>query len=144
MDDSKLEKIKLWGNIVMAAICYFMFIYLFCVSMSKPHNVLGAILFLVIASNCTYRIRAHYKIERMRKSAFSEKEVAKAVRRQGIVSSIFSNATAGFYMLLMTVFFLFTHLKDKYIVSAICGVIALCFITLLVLSIRNLKRYDRL
>ena len=80
----------------------------------------------------------------MRKDTFSEEEVAKAARRQGIVSSIFSNATAGSYLLLLTVVFLFSHIKDKYIYTGISAVLALCFIGLLVFSIRNLKRFDRL
>jgi hypothetical protein len=80
----------------------------------------------------------------MRKDTFSEEEVAKAARRQGIVSSIFSNATAGSYLLLLTAVFLFSHLKDKYIYTGLSAVLALCFIGLLVFSIRNLKRFDRL
>ena len=144
MDDTKLEKVKLWVNIVIAALCYFMFAYLFYESITKHQNILGAILFLVLASNCTYRIRAHYKLERKRKGAFSEKEVARAERRQGIASSIFSNATAGIYMLLLTVVFLLSNVKDKYILAAICAVPALCFIGLLLVSIRNLRRFDRL
>ena len=144
MDDSKFEKIRLWGNIVIAAMCYFMFTYLLYESITKHQNILGAILFLVLASNCTYRIRAYYKLERKRKSAFSEKEVARAVRRQGIASSIFSNATAGFYMLLLTVVFLLSGLKDRAVFTGICAVLALCFIGLLLVSIRNLKRFDKL
>jgi len=144
MDDTKFEKIRLWGSIVIAVLCYGMFVYLLFGSTSKHQNIFGPLLFLVIAINNTYRIRAHYKIERMRKDTFSEEEVAKAARRQGIVSSIFSNATAGSYLLLLTVVFLFSHIKDKYIYTGISAVLALCFIGLLVFSIRNLKRFDRL
>ena len=144
MDDTKLEKIKLWVNIVIAMLCYFMFAYLLYGSITRHQNILGALLFFVFAINCTYRIRAYYKLERKRKSAFSEKEVARAVRRQGIASSIFSNATAGFYMLLLTVVFLLSGLKDRAVFTGICAVLALCFIGLLLVSIRNLKRFDKL
>ena len=140
IDESFFKKINLWGNIVIGALCYFMSLYL----VTTRSSFLGVFLFLIIAINCTYRIRAHYKIERKRKSALSEEEVAKAARRQGFVSSIFSNATAGSYLLLLTVFFLLSHLKEKYIFSGISAVLALCFIGLLVLGIRNLKRFDRL
>ena len=134
MDDTKFEKIRLLGSIVIAALCYGMFFYLLYGSLTRHTNILGPLLFLVIAINNTYRIRAHYKIERMRKDA----------RRQGLVSSIFSNASAGFYLLLLTVVFLFSHIKDKYIYTGISAVLALCFIGLLVFSIRNLKRFYRL
>ena len=144
MDDSTFEKIKLWGSIVIAALCYGMFVFLLYENMGKRQNILGPLLFLIIAINCTYRIRAYFKIERMRKSAFSEEEVAKAARRQGIVSSIFSNATASLYLLLLTVVFLLSHVKDKNIFLGISAVLALCFIGLLLVSIRNLKRFDRL
>ena len=144
MDDSTFEKIKLWGSIVIAALCYGMFVFLLYENMGKRQNILGPLLFLIIAINCTYRIRAYFKIERMRKSAFSEEEVAKATRRQGIVSSIFSNATASLYLLLLTVVFLLSHVKDKNIFLGISAVLALCFIGLLLVSIRNLKRFDRL
>ena len=144
MDDSKFEKIRLLVSIVIATFCYGMFFYLLYGSLTRHQNILGPLLFLVIAINNTYRIRAHYKIERMRKDAVSEEEVAEAARRQGLVSSIFSNASAGFYLLLLTVVFLFSHVKDKYIYTGISAVLALCFIGLLVFSIRNLKRFYRL
>ena len=102
MDKAKFEKIKLWGSIIVAVLCYFMFACLSYESIKEHQDFLVALLFLVFAINCTYRIRAHYKLERKRKSAFSEKEVAKAERSQGIASAVFSNATAGIYMLFMT------------------------------------------
>ena len=143
MDKSKFDKIKLWGSIIVAVLCYFMFACLSYESITDHKVFIVALLFLVFAINCTYRIRAHYKLERKRKSAFSEKEVAKAERRQGIASSVFTNATAGFYILLMTVVFLLRGVKDKYILT-ICAVTAVCFIGLLLISIRNLKRFDKL
>ncbi len=144
MDESKFEKIRLLVSIVIATFCYGMFFYLLYGCMTRHQNILGPLLFLVIAINNTYRIRAHYKIERMRKSDLSEEEVAKAERRQGVVSSIVSNASAGSYLLFLTFVFLFSHLKDKYIFTGISALLALCFIVLLVLGIRNLKRFDRL
>jgi hypothetical protein len=65
MDDSKFEKIRLLVSIVIAALCYGMFFYLLYGSLTRHQNILGPLLFLVIAINNTYRIRAHYKIERM-------------------------------------------------------------------------------
>lgn len=145
IDEAFYKKTNLWVNMVIGAICYGMFAYLFFISATKRGgSFLGALLFLILAINCTNRIRSYFKIKRMRKNAFSEKEVAKAERRSGIVNSIFSNATVGFYMLLMAVFFLFSSLKDKFIFSAFCAVLAFCFIALFAISLRNLKRFDRL
>jgi len=43
----------------------------------------------------------------------------------------------------MTVVFLLRGVKDKFILT-ICVVAAVCFIGLLLISIRNLKRFDKL
>ena len=144
MDDSKFEKIRLLGNIVIATLCYGMFFYLLYGSLTKHQNILGPILFLVLAINATYRIRAHYMLERKRKSDLSEEEVEKAARRQRLVSAIFSNATVGFYLLFLTFVFVFSDLKDRVVFSSLSAVLALCFVGLLLVSIRNLKRFDRL
>ena len=145
IDEAFFKKITLWGNIVIGAVCYGMFAYLFYISATKQGgSYFGAVLFLVIALNCTNRIRSYFKIEQLRKNAISEEDVAKAERRSGIVNSIFSNATIGCYMLLMSVVFLFTDQKYRFYFMAFCAFLALCFIGLSVISLRNLKRFDRL
>ena len=145
IDEAFFKKITLWGNIVIGAVCYGMFFYLLYISATKQGgSYFGAVLFLVIALNCTNRIRSYFKIEQLRKNAISEEEVAKAERRSGIVNSIFSNATIGCYMLLMSVVFLFTDQKYGFYFMAFCAFLALCFIGLSVISLRNLKRFDRL
>ena len=145
VDESFFKKITLWGNIVIGTICYCMFFFLCYISMAKRGgSFFGALLFLIFAMNCTWRVRSYYKIERMRKDTFSEKEIAKAERRSGIVNSIFSNATIGFYMLLMAVVFLFSGQKNRLCFTAFCAVLALCFIALFAINLRNLKRFDRL
>ena len=140
IDESFFKKINLWGSIVIGALCYFMSVYL----VTTRSSFFGVLLFLIIAINCTQRVRSYYKIERMRKDTFSEKEIAKAERRSGIVNSIFSNATLGFYLLLMAVLFLLRSQKDMFYLSALCAVLALCFIALFAINLRNLKRFDRL
>ena len=145
IDESFFRKVTLWGSIVIGVLCYCMFAYLFYISITKQGgSVLGAMFFLVIGVNCTHRIRSYFKIEQLRKNAISEEEVAKAERRSGIVNSIFSNATIGCYMLLMSVVFLFTDQKYGFYFMAFCAFLALCFIVLSVISLRNLKRFDRL
>lgn len=144
IDEEFYKKINLWGSIVIGALCYGMFFYLLYISATKRGgSYFGALLFLVLAANCTNRIRSYFKIERLRKNAVSEKEVAMAERRSGIVNTIFSNATIGLYMLLMTVVFLTSHLKDKYYYAAFCAFVTLCVIAFLVIGIGNLKRFDR-
>ena len=140
MDESFFKKINLWGSIVIGALCLFMSVYL----VTTRSSFFGIFLFLIFAINCTRRVRSYYKIERMRKETFSEKEIAKAERRSGIVNSVFSNATLGFYLLLMAVLFLLRSQKDMFYLSALCAVLALCFITLFVINLWNLKRFDRL
>ena len=140
MDESFFKKINLWGSIVIGALCLFMSVYL----VTTRSSFFGIFLFLIIAINCTRRVFSYYKIERMRKDTFSEKEIAKAERRTRIVNSIFSNATIGFYLLLMAVLFLLRSQKDMFYLSALCAVLALCFITLFVINLWNLKRFDRL
>ena len=145
IDEVFFKKITLWGNIVIGAVCYGMFAYLFYISATKQGgSYFGAVLFLVIALNCTNRIRSYFKIERMRKEAISEEEVARAERRAGIVNSIFSNATIGFYMLLMSLILLLKDQKYGFYFMAFCALLAFCFIGLSVIGLRNLKRFDRL
>ena len=145
VDESFFKKVTLWGSIVIGTICYCMFFFLCYLSMTKRGgSFFGALLFLIFAINCTRRVRSYYKIERMRKDTFSEKEIAKAERRSGIVNSIFSTATLGFYLLLMAVLFLLRSQKDMFYLSALCAVLALCFIAFFAINLRNLKRFDRL
>lgn len=140
MDESFFKKINLWGSIVIGALCLFMSVYL----VTTRSSFFGIFLFLIIAINCTRRVFSYYKIERMRKDTFSEKEIALAERRSRIVNSIFSNATIGFYLLLMAVLFLLRSQKDMFYLSALCAVLAFCFIALFAINLRNLKRFDRL
>ena len=145
IDEEFYKKINLWGSIVIGALCYGMFFYLLYISATKRGgSYFGALLFLVLAANCTNRIRSYFKIKQLRKSALSEKEVARLERRSGIVNSIFSNATIGFYMLLMSVIFLFADQKYRFYFMAFCALLAFCLIGLSVIGLRNLKRFDQL
>ena len=106
-------------------------------------NIFLALLFLVIAVNCTYRFLSYSKIEQIRKSAVSKEEIARAERRHWLVNSIFSNATVALFMSFMTLVLVCRGMENFYI-TVLFAAIALAFAGLLVFSIRNLKRFDRL
>lgn len=118
---------KLWLNIISSMLCYFMCAYELRVSILKHRNILGALLFLIFAVNGTSQFISYHKLERIRKSASSEEEVVRAERCLGLVFFIFSNAAASFYMLLMTIAFLCSHLKDRIVFTIICAILTLCF-----------------
>ena len=139
MDYSSFDKTKLWLNIVGCVCCLFMAAYLL-ISRVARSDVSGAMLFLVFAINCAFRIYSYYKLERARKTATSETEMVRTERRQGLIIGIFSNATAIALMLLLVIEGILRNSRAVVILSA---VFALCFAGILVQSIRNLKRFDR-
>ena len=135
------DRIRLGLDIIVLAICLWMASDPFRTGHSVHVNLATAALFLALAINCAYRIYTYFKMARIRENAATEEEIVRAERRQGLIVSIFSNAMA---ILVLLVFFaqaLFTHFNLAFtIVLAVC---ALCFGGILVLSIRNLKRFDR-
>ena len=135
------DRIRLGLDIIVLAICLWMASDPFRTGHSVHVNLATATLFLALAINCAYRIYTYFKMARIRENAATEEEIVRAERRQGLIVSIFSNAMA---ILILLVFFaqaLFTHFNLTFtIVLAVC---ALCFGGILVLSIKNLKRFDR-
>ena len=73
----------------------------------------------------------------------NDSQFIKAERRQSIIINIFSNATAVLCLLV----FLINHITIKgslVAFDAFLGICAICFSVILVQSIQNLKRFDRL
>ena len=135
------DKIRLVLDIIVLAICLWMASYPFRTGTSVRVSLAVAALFLALAINCAYRIYSYFKMDRIRKNAATEEEIARAERRQGLITSIFSNAMAILVLLVFFVQALFTHFSLAFtIVLAVC---ALCFGGILILSIKNLKRFDR-
>ena len=135
------DKIRLVLDIIVLAICLWMASYPFRTGTSVRVSLAVAALFLALAINCAYRIYSYFKMDRIRKNAATEEEIARAERRQGLIASIFSNAMAILVLLVFFVQALFTHFSLAFtIVLAVC---ALCFGGILILSIKNLKRFDR-
>ena len=143
MDKSSFEKILFKGSIGIGALCYFLFVGELYRSIHEHHDIFLALLFLVIAVNCTYRFLSYSKIEQIRKSAVSREEIARAERRHWLVNSIFSNATVALFMSFMTLVLVCRGMENFYL-TVLFAAIALAFAGLLVFSIRNLKRFDRL
>ena len=71
-----------------------------------------------------------------------ESQIIRAERRQGIIITIFSNATG---MLCLLVYLIHSILiKGPKALDIFCAFCAICFGVILVQSIQNLKRFDRL
>ena len=101
----------------------------------------AAILFLLLAINCAFRIYSYLKLIRIRKRVTSETEIVRAERRQNLIISIFSNATAILGLMFFFIQALVAHINLVYTIGlAVC---ILCFAGILILSIRNLRRFDQ-
>ena len=135
------DKIRLVLDIIVLAICLWMASYPFRTGTSVRVSLAVAALFLALAINCAFRIYTYFKMDRIRKNAATDEEIVRAEHRQGLIASIFSNAMAILVLLVFFVQALFSHFSLAFtIVLAVC---ALCFGGILVLSIKNLKRFDR-
>ena len=140
MDPFSYEKPRLWLNVVCMAIFLWMVAYPFRTGNTVHLSSGAALLFLLLAINCAFRIYSYLKLIRIRKRAASVAEIVRAERRQSLIISIFSNATAILGLLYFFVQALAAHSNLVYaVVLAVC---ILCFAGILILSIRNLRRFD--
>jgi hypothetical protein len=141
MDYYSFDRSKLWLNIVGLAICLWMVAYPFRTGNTVHASLGAAALFLVFAINCAFRIYSYLKLERVRKSDATEEEIVRAERRTGLVITIFSNVTGILLLLVFLIQVLVTHFN--LVLTIFLAVCILCFAGILVLSIKNLKRFDR-
>ena len=140
MDPFSYEKPRLWLNIVCMAIFLWMVAYPFLTGNTVHLSSGAALLFLLLAINCAFRIYSYLKLIRIRKRADSETEIVRADRRQSLIISIVSNATAILCLLFFFIKALATHIN---LVSTIfLAVCILCFAGILILTIQNLRRFD--
>ena len=140
MDPFSYEKPRLWLNIVCMAIFLWMVAYPFRTGNTVHLSSGAALLFLLLAINCAFRIYSYLKLIRIRKRATSETEIVRAERRQSLIISIFSNATAILGLLFFFIKALATHSHLAFtIFVAVC---LLCFVGILILTIKNLRRFD--
>ena len=101
MDYASFDKPKLWLNIAGFLFCCVAGFYLFFEGGAAHRDYFGALLFLIFAVNCLFRIFSYFKLDRFRKNASSEEEIVRAERRQGLVISIFSNTMFLLFILLL-------------------------------------------
>ena len=142
MDYSSFDKPKLWLNIAGFLFCGVTGAYLLFEGGAAHRDYFGALLFLIFAVNCLFRIFSYFKLDRIRKNASSEEEIIRAERRQGLVISIFSNAMFLLFILLLFIRSITKPLPVGF--SFFCGAIMLIIALTLVLSVRNLRRIDRM
>ncbi len=139
MDYRTFSKPKMWASVAGGIICYIMFAYELFARLVND----SSLLFLFLAVNCTFRVFSYAKLNRIKKSMANDSQFVKAERRQSIIINIFSNATAVLCLLV----FLIHHITIKgtsVAFDAFLGICAICFSVILVQSIQNLKRFDRL
>ena len=141
MDYRTFSKPKLWANVAGGIICYIMFAYGLYDSLINNSSMIGSLLFLFLAVNCTFRVFSYVKLKRIKENAADDSQFVKAERRQDIIISIFSNATA---MLCLLVFLICNiSRKGTLIFEVFIGICAICYCVILVQSIQNLKRFDK-
>lgn len=142
MDYTSFDKPKLWLNIAVFVLCCVMVGYLCFEGEDGRHDLFGMLLFGIFAVNSLFRVYSYFKLDRIRKSAPDEKELVRAERRQGLVISIFSNAMFLLLLLLFLIVSITKPLPVGFIIF--CAAILLFMSWTLVLSVRNLKKFDKL
>ena len=142
MDYNTFSKPKMWTNVVGGIVCYILFAYEFYASLIHDSSITSSLLFLLWAVNCTFRVFSYVKLSKIRKSTDDESQFVKAERRQGIIITIFSNATAVLVFLVLLIRSIMT--KGPIAFDVILGLCTICFGVILVQTIQNLSRFDRL
>ena len=142
MDYSSFDRPKLWLNVAGFVFCCAAAAYLLYEGMAARHDLAAVLLFLIFAINSLFRIFVYFKLERIRKSAASAVEIVHAEHRQGLVVSIFSNAMFLLFLLMLFIEYMIEpRLPAGWVI--LFAVFVLMLVWTLVLSIRNLKRFDR-
>ena len=126
---------------ICAALLYVLFAYELHSRLTGHSKGIGYLLFLILAVNCTFRVFAYAKLKRLEKSITDERQLIHAERRQGLIITLFSNATA---MLGLLVFMIHSILiKGPAALDIFFLFCAVCFGGILVLTIQNLRRLDK-
>lgn len=141
MDYYTYTKPKLWANVICATLLYVLFAYELHSRLTGHSKGIGYLLFLILAVNCTFRVFAYAKLKRLEKSITDELQLIHAERRQGLIITLFSNATA---MLGLLVFMIHSILiKGPAALDIFFLFCAVCFGGILILTIQNLRRLDK-
>lgn len=141
MDYYTYTKPKLWANVICAALLYVLFAYELHSRLTGHSKGIGYLLFLILAVNCTFRVFAYAKLKRLEKSITDERQLIHAERRQGLIITLFSNATAMLGLLLFLIHSIL--IKGPAALDIFFLFCAVCFGGILVLTIQNLRRLDK-
>ena len=141
MDYYTYTKPKLWANVICAALLYVLFAYELHSRLTGHSKGIGYLLFLILAVNCTFRVFAYAKLKRLEKSITDEHQLIRAERRQGLIITLFSNATALLGLLLFLIHSIL--IKGPAALDIFLLFCACCFGGILVLTIQNLRRLDK-
>ena len=95
----------------------------------------------VICAALLYVLFAYAKLKRLEKSITDERQLIHAERRQGLIITLFSNATAMLGLLLFLIHSLL--IKGPAALDVFFLFCAVCFGGILILTIQNLRRLDR-
>ena len=141
MDYYSYSKPKMWANVICAALLYVLFAYELHSRLTGHSKGIGYLLFLILAVNCTFRVFAYAKLKRLEKSITDEHQLIRAERRQGLIITLFSNATAMLGLLLFLIHSIL--IKGPAALDIFFLFCAVCFGGILVLTIQNLRRLDK-
>lgn len=139
MSYNSFSKPKMVANAVGAVICYILFAYELHGRVQDHSSITSSLLFLYFAVNCTFRVISYARLEHQKKSLTDEKGFLKAEHRQGLVLSIFHNATAA---LLLLVFMIHAITLKETWLAVFCAACVIAFAAILVMNILNLRRRD--
>lgn len=141
MDYYTYTKPKMWANVIGAVLLYVLFAYEFYNRLTGHYKGVGYLLFLILAVNCTFRVFAYVKLRRLEKSITDERQWMKAERRQGLIITLFSNATA---MLGLLLFFIHSLvIKGPTALNIFFLFCAVCFGGILIQTIQDIRRLDK-
>ena len=141
MDYTYYTKPKMWANVIGAVLLYVMFAYELYNRLTGHSKGIGYLLFLILAVNCTFRVFAYAKLKRLEKSITDERLLIRAERRQGLIITLFSNATAMLGLLLFLIHSIL--IKGPAALDIFFLLCAVCFGGILILTIQNLRRLDK-
>ena len=131
----------MWANVISGVLLYVLFAYELHSRLTGHSKGIGYLLFLILAVNCTFRVFAYAKLKRLEKSITDEHQLIRAERRQGLIITLFSNATAMLGLLLFLIHSLL--IKGPAALDVFFLFCAVCFGGILILTIQNLKRLDK-
>lgn len=139
--DYTYAKREMWANAICALLLYFLSAYELHSRLTGHFKDISYLLFLLLAINSTFRVFAYAKLNRLEKSITDERAFVRAERRQNIIITIFSNATALLVLLIFLIHSLV--IKGPVALDIFILLCAIAFGGILNLTFQNLRRIDK-